>query len=168
MGDEQEAVQNVRESGTDETDAPFKVQTDQPIKDRRCDYCGRRISEIKPVNGHGGKPVDNFNKGGEYSNNNCTAKGSRFIELVFVVGCGEDIELVCQIIDEVVAQDHRILADQERMGLVSELSNGSLEFKVPVQICAEDYCGSYYDISEKVKRRLDAEGIKMLLSSVAD
>ena len=47
------------------------------------------------------------------------------------------------------------------MGVVSELGDGSLNFKVPVWTSADDYWGFYYDITEKVKKRFDAEGISI-------
>ena len=52
---------------------------------------------------------------------NSSAKGTRLLELVFVIGCGEDIDHACQVIDEAISQDHRILARPAPMGVVSEL-----------------------------------------------
>ena len=92
--------------------------------------------------------------------NRMLRKGTRLVELVFVIGCGEDIDHACQVIDEVISQDHRVLADLAPMGVVSELADGSLIFKVPVWTSADDYWEFYYDIAEKVKKRFDAEGIR--------
>ena len=94
---------------------------------------------------------------------NSSAKGTRLLELVFVIGCGEDIDHACQVIDEVISQDHRILAKPAPMGVVSELADWSLNFKISVWISAVDYWGFYYDITEKVKKRFDAERISIPL-----
>jgi small-conductance mechanosensitive channel len=63
------------------------------------------------------------------------------VELVFVIGCGEDIDHACRVIDEVIFQDDRTLANPELMGVVSELADGSLKFMVPVRTSADDYRG---------------------------
>jgi small conductance mechanosensitive channel len=91
---------------------------------------------------------------------NYSANETRLVELVFVIGCGEDIDHACQVIDEVISQDARVLAKPAPMGIVSELADGSLNFKVPVWISADNYWGFYYDITEKVKKRFDTDGIR--------
>ena len=92
---------------------------------------------------------------------NSSAKGTRLLELVFVIGCEEEMDHACQVIDEVISQDHRILAKPAPMGVVSELADGSLNFKVPVWASADDNWVFFYNITEKVKKRFDVEGISI-------
>jgi hypothetical protein len=92
---------------------------------------------------------------------NSNAKGTRLVELVFRFGYVYDIDYGCQVIEEVLSQDDRVLAKPAPMGVVSELANGSLNFEVPVWTSADDYWRFYHDITEEVKTRFDAEGISV-------
>ena len=90
---------------------------------------------------------------------NWSMKGTRRIDMVFGVAYDDDIDKVKQTITDVIAQDDRILKDPPvKIGLL-ELADSSVNFAVRPWVNAADYWGVYFDITEKMKKRFDAEGI---------
>jgi small conductance mechanosensitive channel len=81
--------------------------------------------------------------------------------MVFGIGYGEDIDRARQIIADIVAKDGRILKDPPPVIAVSELADSSVNFVVRPWAKAGDYWDVYFDVTEKVKKALDAEGINI-------
>lgn len=90
---------------------------------------------------------------------NYSVKGTRRVELVFGIAYGDDIDHARQVIQGVIREDERVLADPPPAVLVAELADSSVNFKVRVWTGADDYWGFYFDTMEKVKKRFDSEGI---------
>jgi small conductance mechanosensitive channel len=55
--------------------------------------------------------------------------------------------------------DDRILKDPAPQIAVSELADSSVNFVVRPWVKSDDYWAVYFDTTENMKRRLDAEGI---------
>ena len=92
---------------------------------------------------------------------NYTVKGTRRVELVFGIGYDDDIDKARQVIEDIIAQDNRVIKDPAPAVVVAELANSSVNFKVRVWTTADDYWGFYFDTTETVKKQFDAEGISI-------
>jgi small conductance mechanosensitive channel len=92
---------------------------------------------------------------------NYSTKGTRRVDLLFGIGYGDDIEKAKQIIQQVLAEDNRILAEPAPAIMVAELADSSVNINVRPWSKAGDYWGVYFDTLEKVKKRFDAEGISI-------
>ncbi len=92
---------------------------------------------------------------------NYSAKPTRRVDLV--VGCGynDDLTKVKSVLEGLVKGDERILAEPAPQIAVSELGDSSVNFVVRPWVNAADYWDVYFDLTEKVKRRFDEEGISI-------
>jgi small conductance mechanosensitive channel len=57
--------------------------------------------------------------------------------------------------------DDRILKDPAPLIAVSELADSSVNFVVRPWTTVEDYWGVYFDLTEKVKKAFDANGVSI-------
>jgi small conductance mechanosensitive channel len=90
---------------------------------------------------------------------NYSAKGTRRIDLVVGVSYDADLTRAKDVLNEVVLADDRILKDPAPQIAVSELADSSVNFVVRPWVKSDDYWAVYFDTTENMKRRLDAEGI---------
>jgi small conductance mechanosensitive channel len=92
---------------------------------------------------------------------NYSTKGTRRVDLSFGIGYDDDIDKARAAIREIIDQDDRVLKDPEPAIFVSELADSSVNFAVRVWAKAADYWGIYFDTTEAVKKRFDADGISI-------
>lgn len=92
---------------------------------------------------------------------NYSAKPTRRVDMVFGIGYDDDIKKAKQILEAVLKDDERILADPEPVVAVSELADSSVNFVVRPWVNSSDYWGVYFDIHENVKLRFDEENISI-------
>jgi small conductance mechanosensitive channel len=92
---------------------------------------------------------------------NVSAKPTRRIDLVFGVSYGDDIDKVKEVIADVLSQDARILNDPPTTIAVLALADNSVNFAVRPWVNAGDYWNVFFDITENMKKRFDAEGISI-------
>lgn len=92
---------------------------------------------------------------------NWSAKGTRRVDLEVGIGYGDDIDKARTIISAVLSEEDRILKDPEPTIAVSALGDSSVNFVVRPWVVAADYWGVYFDLTEKIKKRFDAEGISI-------
>jgi small conductance mechanosensitive channel len=90
---------------------------------------------------------------------NYSAKDTRRVDLVFGIGYGDDIAKAKQIIQEIMHQDERILADPAPAIALGELGDSSVNFNVRPWVKSDDYWPVRADLLEKVKLAFDANGI---------
>jgi small conductance mechanosensitive channel len=90
---------------------------------------------------------------------NWSATGTRRVDLVFGIGYGDDMDKAKAIIAGVLAEDGRVLQDPKPTIAVAELADSSVKLAVRPWVATVDYWGAYFDITEQVKKRFDAEGI---------
>jgi len=90
---------------------------------------------------------------------NYTANGTRRVDLVVGVSYEDDLKKAKQIIEKVLADDDRILAEPATTVAVSELGDSSVNFVVRPWVNSTDYWNVRFDITEKVKVALDNNGI---------
>lgn len=60
-----------------------------------------------------------------------------------------------------MAEDERILKEEDNQVLLSELGDNSVNFTVRAFVNAGDFWTVYFDMFEKVKLTFDAEGISI-------
>jgi small conductance mechanosensitive channel len=92
---------------------------------------------------------------------NYSAKDTRRVDLVFGIGYDDDIKKAKDVLTELVNNDERILKDPEPVIAVSELADSSVNFVCRPWVKTADYWNVYFDLTEAVKLRFDAEGISI-------
>jgi small conductance mechanosensitive channel len=92
---------------------------------------------------------------------NYSTKGTRRVDMVFGIGYEDDIDKARRIILDVVENDERVMKDPAPVALLAELADSSVNFNTRVWSSADDYWGVYFDTTEMVKKRFDAEGISI-------
>jgi len=92
---------------------------------------------------------------------NYSAKDTRRVDLVVGVSYTDDLQKVKQVLQDIVKKDSRILQDPASMIAVKELSDSSVNFVVRLWVKTTDYWDVYFDTTENVKKRFDAEGISI-------
>jgi small conductance mechanosensitive channel len=92
---------------------------------------------------------------------NYTTKGTLRVDMVFGIGYNGDIKKAKQILEEIVAADERILEDPAPTVAISELADSSVNFVVRPFARVEDYWSVYFETTESVKERFDAEGVSI-------
>jgi small conductance mechanosensitive channel len=92
---------------------------------------------------------------------NVTANPTRRIDLVAGIGYADDIALAKKVLNEIVQSDDRILKDPAPQIAVSELADSSVNFVVRPWVKTADYWDAYFDLTEQIKVRFDAQGISI-------
>ncbi len=92
---------------------------------------------------------------------NFTGKENRRVDLAFAVSYGEDIDKVKRVVSGVLGKDARILKDPAPTVAVAGIEGGAVSFAVRPWVRTADYWDVLFDTNENVKKRFDAEGIRM-------
>jgi small conductance mechanosensitive channel len=92
---------------------------------------------------------------------NYSAKDTRRVDMVFGVGYSDDLQKVRQILEDILAKDDRILQDPAPTIGVVELADNSVNFVCRPWVKTGDYWAVYFDVTETVKKRFDAEGVSI-------
>lgn len=82
-------------------------------------------------------------------------------EFIIGVAYDADIDQVKQILTEIVTSDERILKDREITVRLNELGPSSVNFVVRTWSKSGDLQNVYWDVLERIKKALDANGIGM-------
>lgn len=98
-----------------------------------------------------------------YSGNiiNYSANDTRRVDLVFGCSYEDDLSRAKSVLQALLADDDRVLAEPAATVTVSALADSSVNFNVRPWVKTEDYWGLYWDLTEKVKLRFDEEGISI-------
>ena len=92
---------------------------------------------------------------------NYSAKEQRRIDIVAGVSYGDDLDKVRRVLEQILAEDARILKDPAPTIGVLALADSSINFAVRPWVKTGDYWPVYFDTQEKIKKRFDAEGISI-------
>ncbi len=92
---------------------------------------------------------------------NYSARDTRRVDMVFGIGYNDDLRRAKDILQEMVANDDRVLPEPEPMIMVNALGESSVDIAVRPWVKAADYWPLYWDFMENVKLRFDAEGISI-------
>ncbi|MCA9933388.1 MAG: mechanosensitive ion channel [Ardenticatenaceae bacterium] len=97
-----------------------------------------------------GSPIVNYSK-----------KGLLRLDMVFGIGYGDDLLKAKRVLQELVTADPRVATDPAPIVAVTELGDSSVNFAVRPYVTPADYWNVYFDLTERVKLRFDAEGISI-------
>jgi len=92
---------------------------------------------------------------------NFSARPTRRVDMVFGIAYGDDLRKAKAILQEIIAEDSRVLPEPAAVITVGELADSSVNFLVRPWVNAADYWGVMWDTTERVKLRFDAEGISI-------
>lgn len=92
---------------------------------------------------------------------NFSARETRRVDMVFSIGYDDDIKKTKEILEQVVKDDKRVLADPAPVIAVSELADSSVNFVVRPWVKTSDYWAVMWDLTEVVKLEFDAAGISI-------
>jgi small conductance mechanosensitive channel len=90
---------------------------------------------------------------------NYSGKGIRRVDLVIGVSYKADLSQTKEALMRVLSEDSRVLTEPQPKVAVCELADSSVNFVVRPWVKATDYWDVFFDVTENVKRRLDADGI---------
>ncbi|MFA0152069.1 mechanosensitive ion channel family protein, partial [Vibrio sp. 10N.261.46.C10] len=93
--------------------------------------------------------------------NNITAESIRRVDMVFGIGYQDDIDKAKKVFMDILTSDPRVLETPEPMVRVHSLNDSSVDFVVRPWVNTVDYWEVYWDMTEKVKKSLDQEGISI-------
>ncbi|QGY41703.1 mechanosensitive ion channel [Pseudodesulfovibrio cashew] len=92
---------------------------------------------------------------------NVTANDTRRVDLVMGIGYDDDLLKAKKLLQQIVTEEPRVLADPAPVVEVLELADSSVNFVVRPWCKTSDYWGVYFAITEKVKLLFDKEGISI-------
>lgn len=92
---------------------------------------------------------------------NNSARDTRRIDMVFGIGYDDDIKQAKDIIEKVIKNDDRILAEPEPTIMVLELGASSVDIAVRPWVNSSDYWGVRSDLLETIKQEFDANNISI-------
>jgi small conductance mechanosensitive channel len=92
---------------------------------------------------------------------NYSAKEMRRVDMVFGVSYSDDVDKVKSLILAELSQDDRVLKDPAPTVAVLALADSSVNFAVRPWVKTSDYWGVYFDTHERLKKRMDAEGVSI-------
>lgn len=92
---------------------------------------------------------------------NFSANDTRRVDLIMGISYEDDIDKAKAILNEVVNAESRVLKDPAPTIAVVELADSSVNFVVRPWVATADYWGVYFDLTEAIKKRFDAEGISI-------
>lgn len=90
---------------------------------------------------------------------NYSAKETRRIDLVVGIGYDDDIRRAKELLQRIVNEEDRVLAEPAPQIAVSELGDSSVILVVRPWVKTEDYWPVRFDLTERIKLELDAAGI---------
>ena len=92
---------------------------------------------------------------------NYTQEGTRRVDMVFGIGYEDDLLKAKALLEQVMAEDERVLPQPPPTVTVLELADSSVNFAVRPFVKGEDYWPLLFDTTEKVKLLFDQEGISI-------
>lgn len=92
---------------------------------------------------------------------NYSARDTRRVDMVFGIGYDDDIRKAKELLEQIVAEDDRVLAEPAPVVALGELADSSVNFLVRPWVNASDYWGVLWDTTETVKLKFDEAGISI-------
>jgi small conductance mechanosensitive channel len=90
---------------------------------------------------------------------NVTANDTRRVDMMFGIGYGDDMLKAKQLLERILAEEPRILAEPKPVIEVLELGTSSVNIICRPWTRTSDYWGVYFAVTEKVKFVFDSENI---------
>lgn len=92
---------------------------------------------------------------------NFSARATRRVDMLFGIGYDDDLLKAKAILNRLVLEDDRILAEPAPVVAINDLGDSSVNFKVRPWVSSGDYWDVLSDFTEKVKLTFDQEGISI-------
>ncbi|WP_321370588.1 mechanosensitive ion channel domain-containing protein [uncultured Draconibacterium sp.] len=93
---------------------------------------------------------------------NFSTEPKRRVDLTFGIAYGDDVDKAKEVLMKLIKADERIINDPaEPFIAVSELADSSVNLVVRVWAEAANYWGIYFDLTEKVYKTFDKEGLNI-------
>jgi len=86
---------------------------------------------------------------------------TRRVDMVVGIGYSSDIPRAIEVMEKLIKEDSRILAEPEPVIAVSELADSSVNFVVRPWVNRADYWDVKFDFTRNVKHAFDAAGIEI-------
>ena len=90
---------------------------------------------------------------------NMAMNDTRRVDMVIGFGYDDDIDQAKNVLQAIVSEDERVLSDPAPQIAVSELGGSSVNVIVRPWTNKENYWALKFDLTEKIKKRFDSEGI---------
>lgn len=90
---------------------------------------------------------------------NYSKEGTRRLDLVAGVSYGDDIKKVKDILQGILDDEPRILAEPKPTIGLMEMGDSSVNFAFRPWVKVEDYWDLFFDLQERIKIRFDEEGV---------
>lgn len=92
---------------------------------------------------------------------NINQEATRRVDFVFGIGYDDDIDKAKSILEQLAANDTRVLKDPASLIVLSELADSSVNFTVRLWVNTPDYWDVYFSMHEAVKKAFDQNGISI-------
>jgi small conductance mechanosensitive channel len=92
---------------------------------------------------------------------NVTGITERRVDLVFGIGYDDDIDKARAILEDIISKHELVLEDPAPVVKLHELGDSSVNFVCRPWVKPADYWAVYWDVTQEVKRRFDAEGVSI-------
>lgn len=86
---------------------------------------------------------------------------TRRIDLTVGIGYGSDLLLAKKVLERLLQEEPRLLAEPAFTVQVKELADSSVNFAVRAWVNSSDWWGTRCDLTERIKLAFDAEGIEI-------
>jgi small conductance mechanosensitive channel len=101
---------------------------------------------------------------GSVASNNITnysARDTRRIDMVFGISYDDDLRKAKQILEQILADDSRVLSDPAPVVALSELADSSVNFVARPWVKSADYWAVLWETTEAVKLKFDEAGLNI-------
>lgn len=92
---------------------------------------------------------------------NVTARATRRIDLVIGIGYDDDLRQARSLIEQVLAEEERILEEPAPVVMLGDLAESSVNINVRPWVNSADYWAVRADLLERIKLRFDDNGISI-------
>jgi len=92
---------------------------------------------------------------------NFSMNETRRVDLEAGCGYGDDLDKMRRVLTEIVEGDDRVLEDPAPTIAIRELGESSVNFVVRPWVKSTDYWAVHADVTERIKKRFDDEGISI-------
>lgn len=92
---------------------------------------------------------------------NYSAEEQRRVDWTFGIGYGDDVDHAIQVIENLCAQDKRILKDPALFIAVSDLADSSVNLVVRAWVKSPDYWAVHFDMNKNVYKTFSKEGLNI-------
>ncbi|MFH2036377.1 MAG: mechanosensitive ion channel domain-containing protein [Candidatus Zixiibacteriota bacterium] len=90
---------------------------------------------------------------------NYSAEGILRVDMVFGISYGDHIPKAKELLENILKENPKVLAEPAYTVAVSELGNSSVNFVVRPYVKVEDYWDVYFGVTEKVKMTFDENSV---------